>query len=61
MTGAISEFAVNRRQDGPLPLEVDLCALPESDVIQQRVLEQENLLATNTADPPDEVEPHAGG
>lgn len=59
--GTVTIFAVNRGQDGPLPLEGDLRALEGYRVAEHLVLEHQNPKATNTADAPDTVVPHAGG
>ena len=59
--GALTLFAVNRGQDEPLPVEADLRGLPGYAVVEHLVLEHANPLATNTAEQPDEVVPHARG
>ncbi|HEV2129007.1 MAG TPA: alpha-L-arabinofuranosidase C-terminal domain-containing protein, partial [Thermomicrobiales bacterium] len=54
-------FAVNRSQDGPLPIEGDLRALAGSRVLEHLVLTHEDPKAVNTADAPETVVPHAKG
>jgi alpha-N-arabinofuranosidase len=54
-------FAVNRGQDGALPLEGDLRSLAGYAVVEHLVLEHEDPEATNTLERPDTVTPHAGG
>jgi alpha-N-arabinofuranosidase len=54
-------FAVNRGQDGPLPLEGDIRGIAGYRVVEHIVLEHANPLARNTAERPDEVVPHARG
>jgi alpha-N-arabinofuranosidase len=60
-TGQLTLFAVNRSQDGPLSLEGDLRSLPGYEVMEHLVLEHRDANATNTADRPTEVAPHARG
>jgi alpha-N-arabinofuranosidase len=57
----LTVFAVNRGQDAPLPLEGDLRAFPELQVVEHLVLEHADPKATNTLERPDEVVPHTGG
>jgi alpha-N-arabinofuranosidase len=54
-------FAVNRSQADPLPITVDLRALPELQVVEHMVLEHADPDATNTADRPESVVPHNRG
>jgi len=57
----VSIFAVNRSQDGVLPIEGDLRALEGYRVVEHLVLEHADPKARNTVDAPDTVVPHAGG
>jgi alpha-N-arabinofuranosidase len=54
-------FAVNRDQEGPLDLQVDVRSFDEYMILQHLVLEHEDLKARNTADNPHEVVPHQDG
>jgi alpha-N-arabinofuranosidase len=54
-------FAVNRGQDGALPLEGDLRGVGSYRVIEHLVLEHANPVARNTLEQPGEVVPHNGG
>jgi alpha-N-arabinofuranosidase len=59
--GEIAIFAVNRSQDGPLPVEGNLHALPGYRVVEHLVLEHPDPKTTNTLDHPDAVVPHRRG
>lgn len=54
-------FAVNRGQEGPLPLEGDMRGVMGYRVASHLVLEHPDPLATNTIERPDEVVPHTRG
>jgi alpha-N-arabinofuranosidase len=54
-------FAVNRGQDGALPLHGDLRGIGSYHVVEHLVLEHADPLAKNTVEQPHEVVPHAGG
>ncbi len=54
-------FAVNRDQEGPLDLQVDVRSFDEYMILQHLVLEHEDVKARNTADNPHEVVPHTHG
>ena len=54
-------FAVNRGQDGSLPLQGDMRGIGSYHVVEHLVLEHGDPLAKNTAERPNEVVPHAGG
>jgi alpha-L-arabinofuranosidase len=54
-------FAVNRSQDGPLPLEGDLRAFPGYGVVEHLVLEHPDPKAGNDLEQPEAVVPHARG
>lgn len=54
-------FAVNRGQEGALPLEGDLRGIGGYQVIEHLVLEHADPLAKNTAEQPNEVVPHNRG
>lgn len=54
----ISVFAVNRDLDKDLTLNVDLRSFGSIQVLEHLVLENEDLLATNTAKQPNRVQPH---
>jgi len=54
-------FAVNRSQDGPLSIEGDLRSLPGYKVVEHIVLENTDMLATNSLAAPETVKPHTGG
>jgi alpha-N-arabinofuranosidase len=54
-------FAVNRSQDGALPLEGDLRAFPGYGVVEHLVLEHADPKAGNDLEQPDAVVPHARG
>jgi alpha-L-arabinofuranosidase len=54
-------FAVNRGQEGPLPLEGDLRGVEGYQVVEHLVLEHSDPLARNTSQRPDEVLPHGRG
>jgi alpha-N-arabinofuranosidase len=56
-TGAVTLFAVNRSQDEPVALDVDVRALPDLAVGSHVALFDEDPEATNTADRPDRVTP----
>lgn len=57
----ISIFAVNRRQEGVLPLEVVVRGADGYEVTEHIILEHENPKAKNSAGHPDAVRPHRGG
>jgi len=59
--GTVTVFAVNRAQEGALPLEGDLRAFPGLRVVEHLVLEHFDPKAANTADAPHTVVPHASG
>ncbi len=59
--GGLTIFAVNRGQEGPLPLEGDLRAFAGYEVVEHLVLEHEDPKATNTAEHPGSVAPHERG
>jgi len=59
--GEVVIFAVNRSQDGGLPLVGVLRGWGEMRVVEHLVLEHEDSKATNTAAQPQNVEPHARG
>jgi len=52
-------FAVNRGQDGPLPLQGDMRGVAGYNVIEHMVLEHSDPLARNTVERPQTVVPHA--
>ncbi len=54
-------FAVNREQDGPLPLDGDFRCFPDLHVVEHVVLEHEDPKARNTSTRPDTVVPRASG
>ncbi|MBV9791578.1 MAG: alpha-N-arabinofuranosidase, partial [Chloroflexi bacterium] len=54
-------FAVNRGQEGILPLEGDLRGVAGYRVVEHLVLEHADPLATNTIERPDVVVPHSRG
>jgi alpha-N-arabinofuranosidase len=54
-------FAVNRGQEGALPLEGDLRGILGYRVVEHLVLEHADPLATNTIERPNEVVPHTRG
>ena len=58
---SLTVFAVNRGQEGPLPLEGDVRSFAGYEVVEHLILECEDLEATNTAKHPDSVTPHKGG
>ncbi|WP_406120742.1 alpha-N-arabinofuranosidase [Streptomyces canus] len=58
-TGDITVFAVNRSQTDALPLEIDLRGVDARAVVEHLVLADSDPEATNTADRPDRVTPHA--
>ena len=58
---SLTVFAVNRDEDGPLPLEGDICGLAGYEVTEHLVLEHEDPEATNTVEAPNRVVPHKGG
>ncbi|WP_217237536.1 alpha-N-arabinofuranosidase [Streptomyces sp. AC555_RSS877] len=58
-TGDVTVFAVNRSQTDVLPLEIDLRGVDAHTLAEHLVLADENPEATNTADRPDRVVPHA--
>ncbi|HEX6291867.1 MAG TPA: alpha-N-arabinofuranosidase [Herpetosiphonaceae bacterium] len=57
----LSIFAVNRGQEGALPLEGDLRGTMGYRVVEHLVLEHPDPLATNTIERPNEVVPHTRG
>jgi alpha-N-arabinofuranosidase len=59
--GALTIFAVNRAQDAALRLDGDLRHFADLAVVEHVVLEHEDPYATNTAEHPDRVAPHARG
>ncbi|RED61741.1 alpha-N-arabinofuranosidase [Cohnella lupini] len=60
--GEVTVFAVNRDLKGSLPLEVDLRSFGGScRIIEHLVLENEDLLTSNTSASPNRVKPHTGG
>jgi alpha-N-arabinofuranosidase len=54
-------FAVNRGQEGALPVQGDLRGIGSYRVVEHLVLEQPNPLAKNTVEQPNEVVPHKRG
>jgi alpha-N-arabinofuranosidase len=54
-------FAVNRGQEGALPLEGDLRGIQGYRVVEHLVFEHADRLARNTGDKPNVVVPHARG
>ncbi|MDX3452757.1 alpha-N-arabinofuranosidase [Streptomyces sp. ME02-8801-2C] len=58
-TGAITVFAVNRSQTDALPLEIDLSGAGAHSLAEHLVLADGDPEATNTAERPDRVTPHA--
>jgi alpha-N-arabinofuranosidase len=59
--GSLTIFAVNRGQEGPLPLEGDVRSFVGHEVVEHLVLEHKDPKATNTAKHPNSVMPHKGG
>jgi len=59
--GTLTIFAVNRNQDGMLPLEGDLRGFEGYRVVEHLVLEHRDPKATNRAGAPDSVAPHGNG
>ncbi len=59
--GSLTIFAVNRAQEGPLPLEGDVRSFVGHEVVEHLVLEHKDPKATNTAKHPNSVMPHKGG
>ncbi|HVL26424.1 MAG TPA: alpha-N-arabinofuranosidase [Thermomicrobiales bacterium] len=57
----VTIFAVNRGQEGPLPLDGDLRAFGDVRVVEHLVLEHADPKATNTLAAPETVVPHANG
>jgi alpha-N-arabinofuranosidase len=60
-TNNLTIFAVNKDQTGVLELTCELRDFDKYTVIEHLVLEHDDLKATNTADHPDTVIPHANG
>jgi len=58
---ALTILAVNRGQDGALPLEGDLRGVGEYIVVEHLVLEHSDPLARNTIERPNAVTPHNRG
>lgn len=58
---ALTVFAVNRGQEGSLPLEGDFRGVAGYRVVEHLILEHRDPGARNTAERPDQVVPHAGG
>jgi alpha-N-arabinofuranosidase len=56
-TGGVTLFAVNRDQNEPVALDVDLRSLPQLAAAQHVALFDDNPEATNTAEHPDRVTP----
>lgn len=56
----VTIFAVNRSQDAPLPVTVDLRALPQLRRARHTYLGDDDPVAANTADAPDRVRPRQG-
>lgn len=54
-------FAVNRGQEGALPLEGDVRGIRGYRVLEHLVLEHDDPMAKNTAEQPNEVVPHNRG
>ncbi|MBQ6803141.1 MAG: alpha-N-arabinofuranosidase [Clostridia bacterium] len=54
-------FAVNRSQDESAQVEINMESFGKASLIEHVVLEHEDKDATNTAQNPDNVKPHAGG
>jgi len=54
-------FAVNRGQDGALPLEGDMRGIGNYHVVEHLVLDHADPVAKNTAERPNEVVPHTRG
>ena len=59
--GSVTIFAVNRDQEGPLPLEGDLRSFAGYEVAEHLILEHEDSKAKNTAKHPNNVTPHGSG
>jgi alpha-N-arabinofuranosidase len=53
----LTVLAVNRSQDGTIPLEVDLSAWKSLELIEATCLTSDDVEATNTVDAPDRVRP----
>src|SRR3712207_7943662 len=53
--GSLTIFAVNRAEEGPLPLEGDVRSFAGYEVVEHLVLEHEDPKATNTAKHPNSV------
>ncbi len=58
-SGALTVFAVNRDQQAPLPLKLDLRSLPALQTVSHTVLTHDDPMATNTVDQPDRVAPRS--
>jgi alpha-N-arabinofuranosidase len=54
-------FAVNKDQQGDVDFTCELRGFEAYKVVEHLVLEHEDLQATNTAEDPDQVKPHANG
>ncbi len=59
--GQVALFAVNRSQEGSLPLEGDFRSLPAYEVVEHLVLEHEDAKVKNILERPDEVASHGLG
>lgn len=54
---SLAVFAVNRLQDRPLPVEVDVRRFPELVLAETHLLADDDIHASNTAEHPDRVRP----
>jgi alpha-N-arabinofuranosidase len=56
----LTVFAVNRDQDEPLPVTIDVHSLPALRVAHHTYIGDDKPSATNTQDVPDRIVPHSG-
>jgi alpha-N-arabinofuranosidase len=57
--GAMALFLVNRDPENEHVVDVDLRALPMQSVVEQHILSDDDVRATNTAEQPDRVRPRS--
>ncbi|WP_338555126.1 alpha-N-arabinofuranosidase [Paenibacillus sp. KS-LC4] len=57
----VTVFAVNRHLEESIAFDIDLRSFGQGRILEHIVLENEDLLASNTADAPNRVTPHTNG
>ncbi len=58
-TGRAAVFLVNRSQDEPITLTVDIAGLGDVSVLESHTIADDDVYAKNTLEQPERVAPHA--